>query len=85
MYLSSNCLQTPGNLSQNRNPEKTSSLLTHLNYTHHVTRKPVPLSYHTDFLIKLFSFLDGLLICTTESYLCVEKMKIIKAYKITVL
>lgn len=38
-------LQAPGDLTQkNRNPQKTCSLLTRLNYTHHVTRKPVPLS-----------------------------------------
>lgn len=80
------CLQAPGHLFQKtRNTQKTSSLLTHLNYTYHVTKKSVPLSCHADFLIKLFSSPDGFLICTTETYLCVGKIKIVKAYKITIL
>lgn len=32
---------------------------------------------------KIAFFLRGFLICTTEFYLCVEKIKIVKAYKIT--
>lgn len=81
MYLSFNSLQAPGHLLQKtRNPQKTFSLLTHLNYTHHVTRQSVPLSCHRDFSIKLFFSSEGSWFLPL-SLICVLRLKWYKHMK----
>lgn len=78
MYLNSNCLQAP---EDQKSPKDIfiNSFKLHTSCDKKVCTIVMPYRFlnNTVFLLR------GFLICTTESYLCIEKIKIVKAYKIS--
>lgn len=59
-------------IAEERKIPRGISLLTHSNYTPHVTRKPVPLPCHTDSLIKLFLCIWAIYLYHWVIFVCQE-------------